>query len=768
LSALRSHPLQLRLTDEVDLFGEPTAPPPRPAPEGRLLDVAINRPLRRSYTYVAPPDVADSLELGSRVAIQFAGKREVAVIVGFPDATDVPGHKLRMISAVLDVEPVIDAKLLDLTRWMAGYYCCSWGEALAAVLPAALKREGGRRKVTVLSPVPGVGREQLEILEAKHEAQHRLLRTLLDASGPIEQPDLLRRLNLSSSPVKTLLKKGWIRSVQVELETDDLLSASTGDRPKPETLTDDQDHCVKAITKTVEAREYRTFLLRGVTGSGKTEVYLQVIERALAMGRGAIILVPEISLTPQTVGWFRSRFDSVAVLHSRMTDSQRLDMWKRVRRGEARVVVGARSAIFAPMPDLGVVVVDEEHEPSFKQGSTPRYHARDVAVLRARDADAVCILGSATPSLESWENAKQGRYELLELKTRVAERKMPTVEVVDMRLQKGDGTFSRPLIYRLKETLARKEQAILFLNRRGYAPTLWCKACSEVVRCGQCDSAIVFHRRTGRAVCHSCCEERVPPKDCPSCTAPGLKYLGQGSEKVEDLLPKLLPDVRVKRMDSDTMLRREDYETTLDAFGRGEIDVLVGTQMIAKGLDFPRVTLVGVIAADSSLHLPDFRAGERTFQLLCQVAGRAGRADLEGRIVIQTHTPDHIAIQKAATHDYESFVEAELAPRKELGYPPFGRLIRVLIEDEDEQRAKQAAAALGELLMQELLPHRIIPLGPAPAPMALVRGRHRIHFLLKAPLEGKGLGLARELLQRFATNHPRPRITIDVDPVSML
>jgi primosomal protein N' (replication factor Y) len=430
--------------------------------------------------------------------------------------------------------------------------------------------------------------------------------------------------------------------------------------------------------------------------------------------------------------------------------------------------------------DLGVVVVDEEHEPSFKQASTPRYHARDVAVERARAAGAVCVLGSATPSLESWQAARDGRLERLLLPDRVSGHGFPPIEVVDMRVEpfrapspSRSRLFSRPLLERLEATLERGEQAILFQNRRGFAPVLWCSGCKQTVRCRQCDVGLTWHRRIGKLVCHTCCEERARPEACPTCTKPGLRYLGAGSERIEQELALVAPGARVRRMDSDTMRRREDYEEVLEAFGAGEVDVLVGTQMIAKGLDFPRVTLVGIVDADAALHLPDFRAAERTFQLIAQVSGRAGRGDLAGRIVVQTHTPEHPAIARAAVNDYEGFAEVESGLRGELAYPPHGRLIRVLFEDEDLTRVEQAAERFaGALRVPELASRGVAVLGPAPAPIALARGRHRHHLLVKAPAgepagEG-GLDLARTRLRALALETRRPRPTVDVDPVGLL
>jgi primosomal protein N' (replication factor Y) len=455
-----------------------------------------------------------------------------------------------------------------------------------------------------------------------------------------------------------------------------------------------------------------------------------------------------------------------------MTDAQRLDMWLKVRHGEARVVVGARSALFAPVRDLGVIVVDEEHEPSFKQDSTPRYHARDVAVRRAALEGAICVLGSATPSLESWHRARTGGHRLLHLPGRASGRALPPVEVLDLRVERrargGSGLFTERLAELLRGTLERGEQAILFQNRRGFAPVLWCKACRTTVRCTSCDVGLTWHRRIGRLVCHACCEEQPMPKACPSCTAPGLRPLGAGSERIEQELAALFPEATVRRMDSDTMRRREDYERALEDFGRGEVDVLVGTQMIAKGLDFPGVTLVGIVDADGALHLPEFRAAERTFQLIAQVAGRAGRGELHGRIVVQTHVPEHPAVVHAARHDFRGFATQEDEQRAELGYPPHGRLVRALLDDTDEGRVDEAAGRLAEALQRSLEGSGAVVLGPAPAPIALLRGRHRRHLLVKCPATGPTLALAREALVELAAGRGRVRVTVDVDPQSLL
>ena len=749
----------------------PVDEPARPAePEARLYaHVALDRPMRCEFTYAVPRELESSVARGARVAVPFGSRREVGVIVGLSEERPAVKGPLKPLGRLLDEEPLVGEDLLDLTRWIAGEYACSWGEALLAVLPSALKREKGEARVVVASVAAGVGETELAEIEVRWPQQHRLLRTLLEVAGPMELRELQRRLNVSDSPAKSLARRGWVRLERVVREDDLLVTKS--DRRRPERLTPEQRTAVEAVLAPLERRAHASFLLEGVTGSGKTEVYLAVIERALELGRGAIVLVPEIALTPQTVGWFRSRFDDVAVLHSRMTDAQRLRTWRRVSRGEARVVVGARSAIFAPVGDLGVVVVDEEHEPSFKQGSTPRYHARDVAVRRARTAGAVCVLGSATPSLESWRAARDGRLTHLRLRERLSGHGFPPIEVIDLRSApmfeagtKGSRLFSRRMVDLLRRGLERGEQSILFQNRRGFAPVLWCSGCRETVRCDQCDVGLTWHRRIRRLVCHTCCEERRVPGACPTCTKPGLTQLGAGSERVECELGELFPDARVRRMDSDTMRRREDYEETLDAFGRGEIDVLVGTQMIAKGLDFPRVTLVGIIDADGALHLPDFRASERTFQLISQVAGRAGRGALAGRVVVQTTAPTHPAIVRAAAHDFEGFAEIEAALRAELGYPPHARVVRVLVEDSDLGRVEGAARRCAEALRAI---EGATVLGPSPAPIAMARGRHRHHLLLKAPT-GEVLDRARAVLVELPGSARRPRVIVDVDPTSVL
>lgn len=758
-------------------LGEPVEAPkrkPKSPPVdlgGGLVRVAFNRPLLSELTYGVPSELGGTVAPGVRVEAPLGRRREIGVVVDCPESTDVPRKRLRSIHRVLDESPVVEAELLGLTRWMAERYACSWGEALALILPAPLKRAKGARKVNFIRAHESVGPEELASLEESQPKQYRLLRTLLDMGGDIEMREFLRQLQLSDSPARTLERRGWV-VIESKEERPKEFEGERSNRPAPDSLTPDQRLALARIESALVAREHRAFLLEGVTGSGKTEVYLAAIKRALEDGRGAIVLVPEIALTPQTVGWFRARFDEVAVVHSRMTDRQRFDTWRRVREGRARVVVGARSALFAPVANLGVIVVDEEHEPSFKQSNIPRYHARDVAVERARRASAVCILGSATPSMESYRRARETReLDLLRLPRRISKAEPLRVQIVDLKEERsasgGPPLFSRLLREQLTVVRSKKEQAILFLNRRGFVPVLWCSACKETIQCANCDVSMTWHRGIGRLVCHSCCDERPRPAACPTCSKPGLAPFGFGSERVESALLEIEPDLRVARMDSDTMRRQEDYETTLAAFGRGEIDVLVGTQMIAKGLDFPRVTLVGVLSADQGLWLPDFRAAERTYQLIAQVAGRAGRAELPGTIVIQTYRPDHPAVRLAAKGAFDEFAKLELADRAELGYPPFGRLVRVLFEDEHESKVIETSNAFASEL-RELSPELLV-LGPTPAPIARLRNRFRRHFLIKVPPEHEA-STSRALLRlrTLASKLSRPRIAIDVDPMSVL
>ena len=721
--------------------------------------VALDTPVRREFSYQVPERLR-GVQVGCRVRVPFGPRSMVGVVVGLdphPPA-DVPASKMRPIREQLDAQPLLTPALIRLARHVADTTFCSWGNALAAMLPAALRRDRARRTVPVAELVGTPRAEELAELAQRFPKQERALAFLRAAGGPVDLREFHSRTGLSRSPLDSLRKRGWVRFGRRR----DFLDPFRGkgvEVTDPHQLTAHQGRAVDAIRAALDTGQHADFLLFGVTGSGKTEVYLQAMDRCLAQGRGAIILVPEISLTPQTVARFRARCGEVAVLHSGLTDAERHDQWLAIREGRLRVVVGARSALFAPLSDLGLIVVDEEHETSFKQESTPRYSAREVARERARLEHAVCVLGSATPSLESYHAARRGELQLLELPERVAGGRLPDVQVVDMRVQKPEKghwlVISEPLRRSLEGALERGERAILFLNRRGYSPAWHCRSCGESVPCRDCHVAITYHRWRDRALCHYCLKELPKPVECPRCRAP-VTLVGVGTERAEDTVQRLFPEARVARMDRDTMVRRELYEELLDDFGAGRIDVLLGTQMVAKGLDFPDVTVVGVLNADTALHHPDFRAAERCFNLVAQVSGRAGRSERGGSVVVQTWLPEHPAIRAAAHHDYPGFARRELAERREFVYPPYARAIRILFEHAEEARAEAASqdAARG---IRNLAPRALQILGPAAPPIDKLKGKTRRQILVKSP-DPKALEPIRALLYELCE---KPGVTVD-------
>ncbi|HEX9792408.1 MAG TPA: primosomal protein N' [Planctomycetota bacterium] len=731
------------------------------------LQVALDLPPRKSFSYLALPadrQASGVPQLGCRVRVPFGPRSLIGFVVGVERRAPqgVPAAKVKPVQAVLDAEPLLTPALLRLARWMADATFCSWGSALAAMLPAALRRDQPRRTV----PVVELGREidaaERAELAKRYPKQEQALAWLQQAGGPVPVRDFLSRTGLSRSPLDSLAKRGLAQFGRTRAFTDPFGGAPPPQEIVPEP-TPAQQACIDRVIAVLDRRESGGFLLHGITGSGKTEVYLRALHRCLEQGRSAIILVPEISLTPQAVARFRARFgDLVAVLHSALTDAERHDQWVAIRDGRLRVVVGARSALFAPCQELGLIVVDEEHESSFKQESVPRYHARDVALERAHLEHAVCVLGSATPALESWQAAQAGHVELLELKERVAGGSLPTVELVDMRLQKPErghwNVISQPLARELERILSRKERAILFLNQRGFAPAWHCKTCGGSVHCKRCDVALTYHRWRKKALCHYCLQESAPPTTCAACGRP-TELVGVGTERAEDALRNLFPDVRAARMDRDTMMRRESYEEVLNDFGAGRYDVLLGTQMVAKGLDFPEVTLVGVLNADTALHHPDFRAAERCFGLIAQVSGRAGRSALGGRVIVQTWLPEHPAVRAAVHHDYPGFAARELEERRAFGYPPCGAALRLTFEAADAVKAEALARDAAEKLRAAFPARRpgVQMLGPAIPPVERLKNRVRRQLLIKAPSK-------RELQPLHAVLYElcqRPGVTVD-------
>ncbi|MHC4470431.1 MAG: replication restart helicase PriA [Planctomycetota bacterium] len=737
-----------------------------------LVEVAVPLPVDRTFTYRVPEGRDAEAALGRRVTVPFGRRDELrGFIVGHPDETEI--EDLKEVREFLDEGPVLGEDILALCRFVSRYYGCSLGESLDAALPSGVKH--GRASRTVahaeLAVAPEEARARADALPDSRAKQARILTLLADEPEPVPVTDLLRRSRASRSPVSTLARAGLVRIRRLKVPDDPFGPPEDPPRPPP-VLTGEQAAAVEAVSAAARDGEFAVFLLFGVTGSGKTEVYLRSIREAVDRGRQAIVLVPEISLTPQTVRRFRERFSRVAVLHSAQSEAERRRWWKAAQRGEVDVVVGPRSAVFAPLPMLGLVVVDEEHDSSFKQGRSPRYHARDVAVVRAHHSGAAVILGSATPSLESWHNARRGKYRLLTLSTRVGGGELPPVEIVDMALEmeetKSFTHFSRRLKAVVRESLERGEQTMLFLNRRGFSTLLLCRRCGESLTCDRCSVTLTYHQRLGRAVCHLCGHLKTVPPDCPKCAQPGLLHRGFGTEKIEEEIASHYPDARVARMDSDTMTSRTSYERVLDGVRRKELDILVGTQMIAKGLHFPDVTAVGVVDADTSLRIPDFRAAERTFQLIAQVAGRTGRSERGGRVVVQTYRKDQPALLAAAAHDYRAFAEEELHHREALGYPPFGRILLVVVRGKRAGTVASRSHEVVRRLRERLDPDRATVLGPAVPPIERIKDRVHRQIVVKADGPQEIARAVALLRAERAGGRGGAEVVLDVDPVGMM
>jgi primosomal protein N' (replication factor Y) len=682
----------------------------------------------------------------------------------------VGGRRLKSVAAVVDRQPILSPAMLRLTRWMADYYLCPWGQVLEAVVPAAVRYEAGTRDVRLLHVAPEASRGVGDLkLPAK---QADVLRTLAASPRPLSLKELSVRAGCTVAPINQLRKKGLITET-VERLTIKLDGLATYAQQPAHELNSDQAQALQAIRDALHAASHRTILIHGVTGSGKTEVYIQAIQEVVRFGRQAILLVPEISLTPQTVGRFRSRFDRVAVLHSHMSDVERHAHWRRIARGEVEVIVGARSAIFAPTPQLGLIVLDEEHETTFKQETAPRYHARDVALRRAADQNVPLVLASATPSLESWHRAQRGEFQLVEMPRRVLGLPLPAVRTIDLRDEVHSkfsrGAISRPLHRAMDEALRDGGQVILLLNRRGHSTHIQCPACGHAARCPECDLALTFHRQESIAVCHYCDFRSCAPTTCPACNFAGLRFSGLGTQKLEAEVRARFPDYACLRMDADSMRAHGSHERALAAFRDGRVRILLGTQMIAKGLDFPNVTLVGVVNADTAMHLPDFRAAERTFQLVTQVAGRTGRGPQGGRVLVQTLCPDAPAIVAAVRHDLNAFASQELAHRGPLGYPPFTSMVRIIVRGAAERTAKALAEEIARRLGSnaEAEADRVRILGPAPAPIARLRGNYRFQLQLQST-DGESLRQRVRMATADLRSPEGAGWIVDVDPLDMM
>ncbi len=732
-----------------------------------MLPEGVAKPL----DYLVPESLAGSVEPGRRLRVPLgkSGRPRVGYCVAVT-AGELPQQPLKEVIAVEDERPLLSPRMLGLTKWMSERWMCRWGEVLEAVLPAGVRAKAGRRSAPVLVRSAAEPARTLTPSQAK---------VLACAAEPMTAEQLAEKSGASRAVVSRLLKNGLLEICDPARLARAKPAAGSG--AAPPVLSERQADAVEAILAPMRARRHETIVLFGVTGSGKTEVYLKAVEETVAYGRQAIVLVPEISLTPQTCSRFRARFGEVAVLHSHLTPAERHAQWKEIAAGSVSVVVGARSAVFAPTPRLGLIVIDEEHENSFKQGTAPRYHARDVAEWRARSEGVPLVLGSATPSLETFQRCLAGEWRMVELPQRVGGAQLPAVITVDQRdpASRSRGPVSPRLQAGIGWAIESGGQVILLLNRRGFATAVQCPACGHTVRCPQCDIALTFHQPGSRGVCHGCGRVTRLTPDCPECRSPSVSLRGTGTQRLEDQVRRIFPGARVARMDTDTMRSRGSHEKTLDAFRDREIDILVGTQMIAKGLDFPSVVLVGVVNADAALHLPDFRASERTCQLVMQVAGRSGRGPLGGRVVVQTSSPDHPALRAAATHDYEAFVRTELPIREALGYPPFGHVVRIVVRSVDDAAARHQAGQIAERLRaaaggpptsgtpSNVAPAAVRVLGPAPAPIARLRDRFRWHVQLIGPDDAELRRIVRDAIDGFATPDDVAWI-VDVDPVEML
>lgn len=774
-----SKPKQQSLFEDEELPENPM-PWERNSQNLYLAQIVLNRPVDRVFHYLVPESMRPLLKPGHRVQVPFGRGNQLSpgycVGVG-PADEDQPSVRLKSVDTILDSRPLFSAKMLKLTRWIADRYLCSWGQVLDCVVPAGVKNQAGTRMVTVFEltdPRALQGRnipEEVERLPAKQRAVYDALKS---ADQPLTMDQIMAAAGCGSGPVQTLKKKTLIRSHQKRVQHfengDDAAYAHITKQDDLQ-LNRDQRMALDQILSAIRGQRSETFVLQGVTGSGKTEVYIQAIREVVSYGQQAIVLVPEISLTPQAIQRFRSRFDSVAVLHSHLSDSDRHYHWQNIAAGKVQVIVGARSAVFAPAPHLGLIIIDEEHETSFKQETAPRYHAREVARKRSELEKVPLILGSATPTLNSWLRVIEKKDTLISMPKRVNNLPMPGVNIIDVRNDvqvRRNESLGRVLFTGMQHALEAGGQVILFLNLRGYSPALWCKGCGNSVKCPHCEISLTWHRDKSLAVCHSCDFSSKPPTHCPSCGAPGLRYVGTGTQRLEEEVKAKFPNYTCKRMDSDTMRGVGSHAKVLNAFAAGEVDILLGTQMIAKGLDFPNVTLVGVIDADTMLHQPDLFASERTFQLIAQVAGRTGRGMQGGRVFVQTTSPAEPAIVKAAEHDFLGFARLELGHRKEMLAPPFSHYARVILRGPHEEHVEKFARQIAEILHDAAEERKLSVqiLGPAPAPIIRLKKYFRYHFQLAAVNVEEILQLWREVDPKL----PREKgieYIIDVDPVNM-
>ncbi|GKU82420.1 primosomal protein N' [Niallia sp. NCCP-28] len=786
----------------------------------------------RPFDYLVPDHLEEMIQPGMRVIVPF-GPRKVQ---GFVERLESESSfaSLRKISEPMDLVPVLNKELLDLAEWLSIHTLCYKISAFQAMLPPALKAKY-QRKIKLLAQKKAISEslhplfsERSEILwedalktvslssiqkevkngnlEVIYEVQSRankkkikhiysrldehelkmaleslnkqankqrtVIEYFLKYNQSIEQRLLLSELNTSSAVIKGLIEKGILGEQEVEMYRDPYKEREF-EKTFPLTLTEEQMKVIKPIHGSIEDKEHEVFLLYGVTGSGKTEVYLQSIDKVLKKGEEAIVLVPEIALTPQMVNRFKGRFgDKVAVLHSGLSVGEKYDEWRKIQRKEVQVVVGARSAIFAPFENLGIIIIDEEHEMTYKQEENPKYHAKDVAVKRGLTHRCPVILGSATPSLESFARAQKGVYTLLTLQKRMNNNPLPPVDIVDMREELREGNrsmFSRLLLEKLADRLKKKEQTVLFLNKRGHSSFVMCRDCGYVMKCPHCDISLTYHQYNNLMKCHYCGYEEPTAKICPECSSEHIRYFGTGTQKVEEELTKIMPEARVIRMDVDTTSRKGAHEKLLKQFQEGNADILLGTQMIAKGLDFPRITLVGVLSADTMLHLPDFRSSEKTFQLLTQVSGRAGRHELAGEVIFQTYTPEHYSIELSSQQNYDLFYSREMMIRKSHSYPPYYYITLITVSHEQLTKAVSVTEQITRVARQKLLPNTVV-LGPVASPISRIKNRYRYQCLIKYKQEPNLKTVLKSILDHYQgeISSNGLQISIDVNPFLLM
>ena len=764
-----------------------------------IIRVAFEAAVDTEFDYL----VADEdwpIEVGQRVEAPFGRKDKHEI--GFCVETDIPleesfagrgkKRRLKRVAKVIDKEPLLDAGLMKLAQWISSYYVCPLGQVLAAMVPGAVKKGIG---VKTQKYVYLAGDSEELIGQARGKKQKQIVAVLqrrraFSSKAAVELQVLLEEVGCTDAPIKKLAEKRILKVARKTIfRSLPVIPDGMSIKADKVVLNEDQRKALAHINGQIESGQFGVTLLHGVTDSGKTELYIRAIERVLQRGRGAIVLLPEIALTAQTVQRFSCRFEKIAVMHSGLTASQRNSQWQKIKVGEADVVIGARSAVFAPLPRLGLVVVDEEHEPGYKQDTAPRYNARDVAIKRAQLSNAHCVLGSATPSLEMLLNSRSKKYfSVAHLPKRVRDMPMPEMKLVDLRqgysTQKGIQLISEPLAERLKETIAKKEQAILLLNRRGYSNFVFCPSCRHILHCRNCDVTLTFHKskipghnrmRTvtakhisyGYAMCHYCGAQTLVPEKCPLCGA-GFAMIGLGSQRLEEELARKFPDARVSRVDSDSM-QGKNYYRLLKDFGDGRIDILAGTQMLAKGLHFPNVTLVGIISADTCLYLPDFRANERTFQLISHVAGRAGRSIKKGTVFVQTFLPNQPAIQFALKNDFDGFVKEELKHRKACNLPPFWRLAGLIMRDRNFDKLEAACQAMREKIDYIIKRDNLAAIvrGPMPAVISRIQRFHRMQIIVQAPKAATILRLFSSL-RAGRPIRPAVKVAIDIDPAGLL